>query len=183
MSESVAGPPEADKADAPDQSSPAKLAETLVDTGDAERADNPALRLLSRIEWVLLYGTALVLLLVGAVVLVLTVAEAFRGDLAVPDRLVVVIEDLLLVLIIMEIFVTVLASLRGARFMLEPFLLVAVIAVVRHILSLVVRLSAVQTEAEVRTRLVELAVDAGVVLALVGALVVNRWSTRRHTDD
>ncbi|WP_155371423.1 phosphate-starvation-inducible PsiE family protein [Catellatospora vulcania] len=183
MSEAGDNHPVADKADAPDQSSPSKLAKTLVDTGDAERADNPALRLLSRIEWVLLYGTALVLLLVGAVVLVLTVAEALRGDLAVTERLLLVIEELLLVLIIMEIFVTVLASLRGARFMLEPFLLVAVIAVVRHILSLVVRLSAVHTEAEVRIRLVELAVDAGVVLALVGALVLNRWSTRRHSDD
>ena len=66
--------------------------------------------------------------------------------------------------------------------MLEPFLLVGVIAVVRHILPIVVRLAVIQTPAEARTRLVELAVDAGVVLALVAALVLNRWSVWRHSE-
>jgi phosphate-starvation-inducible protein E len=65
-------------------------------------------------------------------------------------KTITVIEELLLVLIILEIFVTVLAYLEGGRLQLEPFIIVGVIAVVRHILSVVVRLAVSMTAAESR---------------------------------
>lgn len=152
------------------------------DAGDS-RPEHPTLRVLSTIEFALLYFTACVLLVVGALVLAVTVVAAVRSGLALPERLILVVEELLLVLIIVEVFATVLASLRGARFMLEPFLLVGVVAVVRHILSIVIRLAVVESPGEAWIRLVELGMDAFVVLALVGALVLNRWSLRRTVDD
>jgi uncharacterized membrane protein (DUF373 family) len=85
---------------------------------------------------------------------------------------------LLLVLIILEIFVTVLAHLEGGRLQLEPFIIVGVIAVVRHILSVVVRLAVSMTVAESRAQWIELAVYAGVAFLLVAALAIARWSQR-----
>jgi uncharacterized membrane protein (DUF373 family) len=119
---------------------------------------------------------------VVVLVLAVTVVAAVRSGLALPARLILVVEELLLVLIIMEVFASVLASLRGTRFMLEPFLLDGVIAVVRHTLSIVIRLAVVESPGEAWTRLVELGVDAFVVLALIGALALNRWSLRRTAE-
>jgi uncharacterized membrane protein (DUF373 family) len=93
-------------------------------------------------------------------------------------------EELLLVLTILEIFVTVLTHLLGGRLQLEPFIIVAVIAVVRHILSIVVRLAipGAPTPTPSRFGLTELAVNAGVSFLLLVALALNRWTQLRHAD-
>jgi hypothetical protein len=56
---------------------------------------------------------------------------------------------------------------------------VAIIGVVRHILSIVVMLAIPETPSESRIRLSELAVNAGVAFLLVAALALARWSQRR----
>jgi hypothetical protein len=70
-------------------------------------SDTRLIRLLVRFEYVLLHLTAFVLLVIGAAVLFLTITAALHGPVSWPERLIVVIEELLLVLIIIEIFVTV----------------------------------------------------------------------------
>ena len=89
---------------------------------------------------------------------------------------------ILLVLTIVEIFVTVLTHLQGGRLQLEAFIIVAIIAVVRHILSIVVRLAIPGAPTPSRFGLTELAVNAGVSFLLFVALALNRWTQLRHAD-
>ncbi|WP_344941810.1 phosphate-starvation-inducible PsiE family protein [Sphaerisporangium flaviroseum] len=136
------------------------------------------LRFLVWAEGVVLYLVSLMLLVVAAAVIVLMWITVAQSSGPWTTKIVIVIEELLLVLIILEIFVTVLAHLEGGRLELEPFIIVGVIAVVRHILSVVVRLAVSMTAAESRAQWIELAVYAGVALLLVAALAVARWSQR-----
>jgi uncharacterized membrane protein (DUF373 family) len=135
--------------------------------------------LLTAAEDLLLHLVSVVLLVVGLSVLVLAVFHAVTSRAGWTERLTGVLEEMLLVLIIIEIFITVQTHLHGRRLQLEPFIVVGIIAVVRHILSTVVRLSIPETPAQSRTRLADLAVDAGAAFLLVAALALARWSHRR----
>jgi uncharacterized membrane protein (DUF373 family) len=137
------------------------------------------LRLLSATESALLYLVGLVLLAVAAGVLGIALLDAVQGSVPWTQRLVKILEELLLVLIILEVFVTVKAHLEGGRIQLEPFIVVGIIAVVRHILSIVITLSFPETVDASRNRLTELAVDTGAAFVLVIALAISRWSARR----
>jgi uncharacterized membrane protein (DUF373 family) len=137
--------------------------------------------MLAYAEYALLYVVVLVLLALGAGVLARTITHLLLSPASWPERFVAALEELLLVLIILEVFVTVLTHLQGGRLKLEPFLIVAVIAVVRHILSIVVRLALPGAPAQGRFGLTELGVNAGVTFLLVAALALNRWSQRWPT--
>src|ERR1700730_10664444 len=143
------------------------------------RLEAVALRLLVGAEHALLYLVSVILLIAGGGILVVTGLTVAHSHHSWAERFVTTLEGLLLVLIVLEIYVTVLTHLEGGRLLLEPFLIVGVIAVIRHILSIVVRLTlpAVQP-AESRDQLIELAVYAGVVFVLVAALAVSRWTRR-----
>lgn len=145
----------------------------------SRQPDTLLLRILARAEYLLLYLVSLALLAVGGGVLVLAALEAIHTDRAWTERFIVFLEELLLVLIIVEIFVTVQTHLAGGRLQLEPFIIIGIIALVRHILSIVVRLAVPETAAQTRIRLTELAVDAAAAFLLVAALALARWSLRR----
>ncbi|MDT3439988.1 MULTISPECIES: phosphate-starvation-inducible PsiE family protein [unclassified Pseudofrankia] len=147
--------------------------------GNLNRPESPPLRLLLGAQYVLLYLISVVLLAVGAGVLYLTLATVLHGSGSWTARFVVAIEELLLILIIVEILVTIETRLEGGRLQLEPFIIVGIIALVRHVLSVVVVLTIPETPAESRQRLIELAVDAGAVFVLIAALALARWSQRR----
>ena len=149
-----------------------------ADRPEDERPEPLLLRLLAVTESGLLYVVSVVLLVVGVGVLGQAVLDAVVTDVAWTERFLRVLEELLLVLIVIEIFITVQAHLHGGRLQLEPFIIVGVIAVVRHILSIVVRLSIPETTTETRDRLLELGVDAVAAFVLVLALVLVRWSAR-----
>jgi uncharacterized membrane protein (DUF373 family) len=137
------------------------------------------LRLLLGIERVLLYAVSLILLVIGVAVLVLSMASIVTSREPWTERLIGSLETLLLILIIVEIFLTVLNHLRGGGIQLEFFVVIGIIALVRHILSIVVRLAVPVTSAESRRELFELSVDAGAIFVLVAALAVARWSGGR----
>ncbi|MFD0733041.1 phosphate-starvation-inducible PsiE family protein [Planotetraspora mira] len=141
-------------------------------------SEQKMLRFLVWTERVVLYLVSLMLLVVAAAVIVFMWITVAQSSGSWTTKTIIVIEELLLVLIILEIFVTVLAHLEGGRLQLEPFIIVGVIAVVRHILSVVVRLAVSMTAAESRAQWIELAVYAGVAFLLVAALAVARWSQR-----
>jgi uncharacterized membrane protein (DUF373 family) len=144
--------------------------------------DHPdaTVRLLVKAEHLLLYIAALALLVTGAAVLVVSAISAvFNPHPTWTERMVTSVEGVLLFLIIMEIFITVLTHARGGRIQLEFFIVIGVIALVRHILSVVVRLTIPTTPNASRQRLLDLAVDAGAALVLVVALAIARGSARR----
>jgi uncharacterized membrane protein (DUF373 family) len=137
------------------------------------------LRLLLKLEHILLYIVAFALLAVGAAVLVTSTASALLHHASWTERLIVSVEGILLFLIIMEIFITILTHAGGGRIQLEFFIVIGVIALVRHILSVVVRLTLPTSPPASRQQLWDLAVDAGAAFVLVVALAIARWSARR----
>jgi uncharacterized membrane protein (DUF373 family) len=140
---------------------------------------NGVTRLLLSLEHVLLYFVAFDLLVVGAAVLVSSTSSAILQHASWTGRLITSVEGILLFLIIMEIFITILTHARGGRIQLEFFIVIGVIALIRHILSVVVRLTIPTSPPASRQQLWDLAVDAGAAFILVAALAIARWSARR----
>ena len=150
--------------------------------GSRSPAGLAALRALVWAEHALLYLVSVILLVACGGILVVTGLTVARGHESWAERFVVTLEGLLLILILLELFVTVLAHLEGGRLILEPFIIVGVISVIRHILSIVVRLTLPAGQpTESRDQLVELGVYAGVAFLLVVALAISR-RTRRGDD-
>lgn len=159
--------------------SPSGVAGPGVDVNTEVPPDPLMLRLLVTIEHVLLYIVSLVLLAIGAMVLVVSIVTTFTSREPWLERLIDGLEALLLFLIIMEIFVTVLHHLRGGGIQIEFFIVIGIIALVRHILSIVVRLAVPETHLQGQRELLELTVDAAAIFLLVAALAVARWTGRR----
>ncbi|HEY7063554.1 MAG TPA: phosphate-starvation-inducible PsiE family protein [Chloroflexota bacterium] len=139
-------------------------------------------RWLHRLQDTLLVAVAVVMLLMGVFVLLTAVgdlvsgvtlrvqastAAALHGDDGPP--VVEVAENALLALILAELVGTLLLSIRGRPLAVEPFLAIAIVAVVRHLLLLTVRAG---DDPGIHT--VELLGMGGLVLLLVGALALLR---------
>ena len=90
------------------------------------------------------------------------------------------INDVLFIVIILEIIRTVVARFTDGFFQLSKFLVIGVIASVRHILSVGSSLTLNQGKSteEFQRAILELGVNAGVVLALVFAILLVRRSEK-----
>jgi uncharacterized membrane protein (DUF373 family) len=126
-------------------------------------------------------GVALVLIGVAVALLFRTVSDALTSDEAFVVAVTTAINGVLFVVIVLEIFRTVLAHLQGGGFQLQPFLVIGIISSVRHILLIGAQSLAGGSTAFEHAE-VELAVNAGVALVLVIALVLIRRSPGA-TDD
>jgi uncharacterized membrane protein (DUF373 family) len=140
---------------------------------------NVVLRLLANFEHILLYVAAFAVLVVGTAVLVTSTASTLFHHASWTGRLITSVEGILLFLIIMEIFVTILTHAHGGRIQLEFFIVIGIIALVRHILSVVIRLTLPTSPIAARQQLWDLAIDAGAAFVLVVALAIARWSAQR----
>jgi uncharacterized membrane protein (DUF373 family) len=118
---------------------------------------------------VLLFVVAL-----GAIVF--TVIRLFTTAPFYPDGMLQAINDILFVVIILEIARTVIARFNSGFYQLSRFLVIGVIASVRHILSVgsSLTLSIGKTPEAFERGIIELLVNAGIVLALVVALFMTR---------
>jgi uncharacterized membrane protein (DUF373 family) len=139
-------------------------------------------RALATAEYALLVLISSVLLVLAGGILVAAVLSVVESPGSWQERFISLIEELLLVLIVLEIYITVMHHLRGGRLRLEPFIIVAVIAVVRHILSIVIRLTFPGAPPVSHDQLLELSFNSGAVAVLVAALALARWSSRRLPD-
>src|SRR5690606_6919850 len=140
------------------------------------------LAMLTAAEHGILYLVSFALLALGVGILALMTLTIVQGGISGAEKIIIILEELLLVLIVLEIFVTVQTHLEGGRLQLEPFIIVGIIAIIRHILSVVVRLTIPVHPAESRQQLTELAIYAGSAFILVAALALTRWSRRRPTS-
>jgi uncharacterized membrane protein (DUF373 family) len=93
-----------------------------------------------------------------------------------PDGMLQAINDILFVVIILEIARTVIARFNSGFYQLSRFLIIGVIASVRHILSVgsSLTLSTGKTAEAFDRGIVELIVNGGIVLALVLAIFITR---------
>jgi uncharacterized membrane protein (DUF373 family) len=141
-----------------------------------ETADGPAgerTHLVARVgdAHLLLYLPLAALLIVAVVfVLVGTVTDLIEGSDSRPvaDSAVFILERALLIFIIAELLYTLRLVDVGGRILVEPFLFIGLIAIVRRILV-------VTAEAEVtdRTKVVDFAIEVGALGAAALALAVS----------
>lgn len=98
-----------------------------------------------------------------------------------PDGMLQAINDILFVVIILEIARTVIARFKNGFFQLSRFLIIGVIASVRHILSVgsSLTLNTGKTAEAFERAVIELGINAGIVLALVSAIYITRRSEPR----
>jgi uncharacterized membrane protein (DUF373 family) len=157
---------------------------SLASTGPAGRARaERVLRPLSWAEDVVHYVVALLLVAIAVVVLYRTVNDFSTSAHLFPSGVTDAINGVLFVIIVMEILRTVLAHFEGGGFQLKPFLVIGIISAVRHILTVGAQLSLAGpgTTTHLHNSLLELGVNAGVVLALVIALVLIRRTETETT--
>lgn len=103
---------------------------------------------------------------------------------AVAPAVLGLMNDLLLVVILLELFRTIINFLKHRTISLEPFLHVGIIAAVRRVLTVGAHM-AVTPEIppeQFRLLLLDIAVNGGVVVALVLALYVNRMARSPGVD-
>jgi uncharacterized membrane protein (DUF373 family) len=138
---------------------------------------------LSTVEDVVYLGVALVLIGIAVAALYQTTQTLVSSHQSFAETVTTAVNGVLFVVIVLEIFRTLLAHLEGGGFQLRPFLIIGIISVVRHIL-LVGALSATQNAGFDHAQ-IELGVNAGVALVLVIALVLLHRSgatTDMETD-
>ena len=136
-------------------------------------------------EDALQFAVAAVLVVVAAVVLVHAVTDSFRDGrtfaTAIPD----LINTVLFVVIVLELFGTVVSHFRSGGFQLRPFLIIGIVSGVRHILSVGAQSTFGGKAAEetggstFAHTMIEFGVNVGIVLGLVLALVLV---SRFHAD-
>jgi uncharacterized membrane protein (DUF373 family) len=129
------------------------------------------------------YGVAIVLLVLAAVVLVRSFISFVTSlNATAPNytlSLISAVDGVLVVIILVDIMRTVLTHLEGWGFPFRPFLVIGIIAAVRDILAVSTRLtlSSGGTTAgapSISQSLLELGVNAGVILVLAVALFLTR---------
>jgi len=143
-----------------------------------EREHRPLVAI-DRIEALVHYVVALLLLVIAAIVLARTVQHLVLNRHAFATQVTEGVNDLLFVVIVMELLRTVVAHLDTDDFQLSSFLIVGIISAVRHVLEVGARLtlSAPATQTQFVRSQIELGVSAGVVLALaLGFLLISRTS-------
>jgi uncharacterized membrane protein (DUF373 family) len=138
---------------------------------------------LSLAEDVLYAAVALVLVGVAVALLYQTIHDLLTTDhISFVRRINEAVNGVLFVVIILEIFRTVLAHLEGGGFQLVPFLVIGVISAVRHILLVGTEALQGKTSRAFTHAQIELGVNALVALVLVIALVLIRRSPGGNDD-
>ena len=122
----------------------------------------------------------LFLVALGAVVF--TVVRLVTTSPFYPDGMLQAINDILFVVIILEIARTVIARFQNGFYQLSRFLIIGVIASVRHILSVgsSLTLSSGKTAEAFDRGILELIVNGGIVVALVFAIFISRHAEQSN---
>jgi len=136
------------------------------------------IRLLSNLEDLLQFLVG-ILLTVAALVLIgytlLALPSFFTGGLS--EGVSTFIHDLMLVMIVLELLWTVVTYLQEHSVPLEPFLFVGIISSARKLLLISAQMSLTEQGTEVaRLQMQELMIHGGLILILVIALVLVRWT-------
>ena len=123
---------------------------------------------------ILLAGCALALLIAAVIEFV----SSLTGG-AFPDRVVGILDRILLVLLIVEILYTVQVSFREHALVPEPFLIVGLIAAIRRVLVLTAEFKDLMKAGDeaFRNGMFELGLLALLIVALVASLVLLRRRT------
>jgi uncharacterized membrane protein (DUF373 family) len=136
----------------------------------------------------IVYAGLGILLAIVAFALLFAAAKDFGAALlarALPGQVVNLLDQLLLILLIVELLYTVQVSFREHGLLVEPFLVVALIAVIRRILVLTAEISKLPQVggAVFGHALTELALLTLMVIVLVVALVMLQRQSKHSQPD
>ncbi len=138
---------------------------------------------LSSVEDIVYVGLGLLLTIAALTLLVIALKSVVLAlwNRALGGQIVSLLDQILLILLVIELLYTVQVSFRERGLIAEPFLVVALIAVIRRVLVLtaeVPRLSEAG-EAVFRHAMLELGVLTVMVLVLVGSLIMLQRYAKR----
>ena len=155
------------------------------DTNGGSRERSLLEGILSYSQTLAYYGITLALI-AGTVVLFVSVGAVFITDVLNQDALQAtldILDRVLLITIFVELMITIEALVREGQIVAEPFILVALVAVVRRILLITAEVKQYQTDPETYINIViELGVLTALVIALAGALYVARRAVRAQEE-
>jgi uncharacterized membrane protein (DUF373 family) len=143
----------------------------------------PAGPLARVLVWLLHVGEDIVFFVLSVLLFVIAVVVLARTsrDLLFPpahepfaETMTRGLNAVLFVVIVMEGLRTIIARFQGVGFRIQPFLVIAIISTIRHILTVGARLSLAGDDAPLQRTMTELGVNAAVVLALTISLVLIR---------
>ncbi|GDY28731.1 phosphate-starvation-inducible PsiE family protein [Gandjariella thermophila] len=148
------------------------------------RGGGRALRVLAGLERLALYLVAVLFLVAALGVLATTLVDVVRAQGPWWVRLADLFEGLLLGVIILEIYSSVLIAITRGRFSVEPFLIIGIVAALRHILSIGVQVAlGPGSEVESQHQLLDVGTNVAIIFVLVAALALVRWSSRWSEDE
>jgi uncharacterized membrane protein (DUF373 family) len=119
---------------------------------------------------------AILLIVIAVAALVYTVVRVLTTDPFFPTGMIQAINDVLFIVIILEIVRTIIARFTDGVFQLQNFLVIGVIAAVRHILTVGASLTLEPDKPQqaFERGLLELGVNTGIVVGLVLAIYLSR---------
>lgn len=119
---------------------------------------------------------AIALFVIGVVAFFYTVRRLFETDPFFPNGMIQGINDILFIVIILEILRTVISRFTDGVYQLDKFLIIGVIAAVRHILTVGASLTLESSKSDTafERALFEMGLNALIVIALVFAIFLSK---------
>lgn len=113
---------------------------------------------------------------IAVVALVYSVIRVFTTSPFFPDGMIQAINDILFIIIILEILRTVIARYTDGVFQLQNFLIIGIIAAVRHILTVgaSMTLGSEKPQPAFDRAVIELGISSAIVVALVFAIFLSK---------
>lgn len=124
---------------------------------------------------------ALALFGIGIGAFVFSIKRLVETSPFFPNGMIQGVNDVLFIVIILEILRTVISRFTDGVYQLDKFLIIGVIAAVRHILTVgaSLTLESTKSDAAFTRSIYEMALNAGIVVALVFALYLSKAAHRK----
>ena len=124
---------------------------------------------------------ALALFGIGIGAFIFSIKRLIETQPFFPNGMIQGVNDVLFIVIILEILRTVISRFTDGVYQLDKFLIIGVIAAVRHILTVgaSLTLESTKTDEAFRRSIYEMALNAGIVVALVFALYLSKTAHRK----
>jgi uncharacterized membrane protein (DUF373 family) len=153
-----------------------------IDNPAAEESDSTT-RVLDRVEDAFHIVLTVILFGVAAGALVFALIRLFTTSPFFPNGMLQAVNDVLFIVIILEIARTVIARFRDGFYQLGRFLIIGVIASVRHLLSVgsSLTLSDTKTQEAFDRGIIELGINTIIVLVLIIGIFLTQRSRQAAT--
>ena len=139
-------------------------------------------KLIDQVEDIFHAILAFVLLVIGVTAFFFVIKRLVQTAPFFPNGMIQGVNDVLFIVIILEILRTVISRFTDGAYQLDKFLIIGVIAAVRHILTVgaSLTLEASKSDETFRRAIYEMGLNAGIVVALVFAIFLSRVSTKNR---